>query len=496
MTQQRRSLWRHPDFLKLWAAETVSQVGTQVTQLALPLAAIVVLQATAFEVALLGTIAFLPFILLGLPAGVWVDRLRRRPILIAGDLGRAAMLASIPLAYAAGVLTIWQLYVVAFVVGCFTVFFDVAYQSYLPSLVDREDLVDGNAKLELSRSGAALVGPSIAGVLIEWLKAPVAILIDAISYVGSALFIFLIRKHEPAPVHPDVQAGGERPGMRQDIAEGLRYVGGHRQLRLIAVCTATSNLFSSVVFAIALVYFVRDLGLSAGVIGVIFAIGNLGFLTAAVVATRTERWMGLGRAIIVGNALGTLGIFLIPLATPATAVPLLVVEGLLVGFGTVVYNVNQVSYRQAITPERMQGRMNATMRFIVWGTMPIGSLLGGALGTAIGLLPTIWIGAIGGLLSMIPVLLRPIRTLRTIPSSPEEYAAHEVEFAAAGTGGAAAGTGGAGAAADAAASGDVAAPGLAGDGMVGGIGPVISTEASVEIEERVEIAERAEREEA
>ena len=455
MTQQRRSLWRHPDFLKLWTAESVSQVGTQVTQLALPLAAIVVLDATPFEVALLGTVEFLPFILLGLPAGVWVDRLRRRPILIAGDLGRAAMLASIPVAYVAGVLTIWQLYVVGFTVGCFTVFFDVAYQSYLPSLVDREDLVEGNAKLELSRSGAALLGPSIAGVLIEWLKAPLAILVDAVSYVGSAFFIFLIRKHEPVPVHPDVEAGGERPSMRQDIAEGIRYVGGHRQLRLIALCTATSNLFSNVVFAIALVYFVRELGLSAGVIGVIFAVGNIGFLSAAVVATRTERWLGLGHAIIVGNALGTLGMFLIPLATPATAVPLLVLQGLVVGFGVVVYNVNQVSYRQAITPQRMQGRMNATMRFIVWGTIPVGSLLGGALGTTIGLLPTIWIGAIGGLLSMIPVLLRPIRTLRTIPASPEEYDEHEAAR------------------------------------LAGGIGPVVASEASVEIEERVEIAERA-----
>ena len=317
MAETRRSLWRHPDFLKLWTAETVSQVGTQVTQLALPLAAIVVLVATPFEIALLGTVAFLPFILLGLPAGVWVDRLRRRPILIAGDLGRAVLLASIPLAYVAGVLTIWQLYVVAFLVGCLTVFFDVAYQSYLPSLVDRGDLVDGNAKLELSRSGAALVGPSIGGILVEWLTAPVAILVDAISYVGSALFIFLIRRHEPEPVHPDVAAGGERPSMRRDIAEGLRYVGGHRQLRLIAISTGTTNFFGQLVYALLLVYAVRDLGLSAGVIGVVFAIGNLGFLAAAVTATRIQRRIGLGPAIVLGGAVSTIAVFLVPLATPA-----------------------------------------------------------------------------------------------------------------------------------------------------------------------------------
>jgi MFS family permease len=459
VTEQRRSLWRHPDFLRLWTAETVSQVGTQVTQLALPLVAIVVLVATPFEVALLGTVAFLPFILLGLPAGVWVDRLRRRPILIAGDLGRAVLLASIPVAFVLGVLTIWQLYVVAFLVGSLTVFFDVAYQSYLPSLVEREDLVDGNAKLEISRSGAALVGPSLGGILVEWLTAPVAILVDSVSYVGSALFIFLIRRHEPEPVHPDVEAGGERPSMRSDIAQGIRYVAGHRQLRLIALSTGTSNFFNQLVFALLLVYAVRELGMSAGVIGVVFAIGNLGFLAAAVTATRLQRRMGLGPAIILGGAVSTVAVFLVPLATPATAAPLLIVEGVLAGFGMVVYNVNQVSFRQAITPERMQGRMNATMRFIVWGTIPIGSIIGGALGTTIGILPTIWIGAIGGLLGMVPLLLQPVRSLRALPASPEEYDASEAAQRA------------------------------------GGIGPVVSTESAVEIEERAEIVERAEHKE-
>ena len=460
MTEQRPTLWRHPDFLRLWTAESISQVGTQVTQLALPLAAIVVLEATPFEVALLGTVAFLPFILLGLPAGVWVDRLRRRPILIAGDVGRAVALATIPVAFVLGVLTIWQLYVVAFVVGCLTVFFDIAYQSYLPSLVDREDLVEGNAKLEISRSGAALVGPSLAGILIEVLKAPLAILVDFLSYLGSAIFVFLIRRHEPEPVHPDVAAGGERPGMRQDIAQGLRYVAGHRYLRWIAISTAVSNLFSNILFAILLVYIVRELGLAAGVIGVIFAIGNIGFLTGAVLATRLERWIGLGAAIIMGAVISSLGLLLIPLATAQTAFVLLVASGLLVGFGVVVYNVNQVSFRQAITPERMQGRMNATMRFIVWGTIPIGSLVGGALGTTIGLLPTIWIGAIGGLLAILPLVLSPVRTLRSMPASPEEYASREDARTA------------------------------------GGTGPIVPSEAAVEIEERAEIAERAEHRES
>jgi len=192
-------LWRHPDFIKLWSAETVSQFGTQITLLALPLAAIDVLHASAFKVAALTTVEFLPFLLVSLPAGVWVDRLPRRPILIVGDLARAALLASIPIAYAFDALTIWQLYGVAFCFGIATVFFDVAYQSYLPSLVERTQLVDGNAKLEISRSAAQLGGPGVAGLLVDWLKAPVAILFDAVSFLGSALFIFRIRKEEGSP---------------------------------------------------------------------------------------------------------------------------------------------------------------------------------------------------------------------------------------------------------------------------------------------------------
>src|SRR5438309_4311121 len=198
-TERPRSLWRHRDFMRLWTGETISQLGTQVTLLALPLTAIVILRANAFQVGLLSTLEFLPFILVGLPAGVWVDRLRRRPILIAGDILRFLTLGSIPLAYKLGALHIVQLYVVAFLTGIGTVFFDVAYQSYLPSLVDRDQIVDGNSKLEISRSGAQLAGPGLAGALIQLLKAPVAILVDALSYVDSAVFVFSIRGGEPPP---------------------------------------------------------------------------------------------------------------------------------------------------------------------------------------------------------------------------------------------------------------------------------------------------------
>jgi MFS family permease len=193
------SLLRHPDFVRLWTGQTISQLGSQVSALAIPFVAIDVLGASTFAVALLGVIDFLPFLLIGLPAGVWVDRLRRRPVMIVGDLGRAVALATIPLAFVAGVLSIVQLYVVGFTVGVLTVFFDVAYQSYLPSLVARDQLQEGNAKLEMSRAGAQVVGPGLAGILIGALRAPLAVVVDAISFLASALFLLLIRRAEPSP---------------------------------------------------------------------------------------------------------------------------------------------------------------------------------------------------------------------------------------------------------------------------------------------------------
>ena len=215
MTQPTRSLLRHADFLKLWTAETISQFGTQVSLLAIPLVAVTLLEATPFEVAMLGTIEFLPFILFSLPAGAWVDRLRRRPILIAGDIGRALLLASIPVAYALDVLTIWQLYVVGFVAGTLTVFFDVAYQSYLPSLVDRDQLIEGNSKMEVTRTIAQTAGPALSGGLIGVLTAPIAILVDSISYGVSAFFVFLIRRQEPTPDRHVDEHGAGPPGVAQ-----------------------------------------------------------------------------------------------------------------------------------------------------------------------------------------------------------------------------------------------------------------------------------------
>ncbi|MBI2764031.1 MAG: MFS transporter [Chloroflexi bacterium] len=409
-----RSLLRHPDFLKLWTAETVSQFGSQITGLALPLVAATILQVSPFEFGLLGTIEFLPFIFLSLPAGVWVDRLPRRPILIIGDIGRAIALVSIPIAYAFGGLTIYQLYVVGFVTGCLTVFFDVAYQSYLPSIVDREQLVDGNSKLEISRSASQILGPGSAGILIGLVRAPFAILLDALSFLFSATFVFLIRRAEP-PIVPHDHATGPRPSMRSEIAGGLRYVTGHQWLRSIAATTGTSNFFGNISGAILILFLVRDRGLTAEFIGFAFSIGSLGVLLAALTTGRLTGRFGVGRMLVATSIGFSLSGLFIAAAPDDLVFGALALSTFLAGYSGVAWNINQVSLRQAITPQRMQGKMNATMRFIVWGTMPIGSIIGGLLGQTIGLHATIWVGAIGGLIAFIPVAVSPVRDIVTMP---------------------------------------------------------------------------------
>jgi MFS family permease len=412
----RGGLWRHADFLKLWSAETISQFGTQVSQLALPFVAIVVLDASTFAVAALGTVEFLPFLLFTLPAGVWVDRLPRRAILIVADYGRAALLFTVPFAYALDALTMGQLYVVGFLVGTFTVFFDVSYQSYLPALVDRERIIEGNSKLEVSRTTAQITGPGISGGLIGLITAPYAVLVDAISFLGSGAFLTAIRKHELKPVPT-----GDRPRMRTELVEGLRYVIHHPLLRPQAMCTGTSNFFSNVTFSIFLVYAVRVLDLSAAEVGLIFTIGGLGGLLAAFSSQRITSRFGVGRTTIAMGLMWGSATFLVPLAPEDFPHPFLVAFGLISSFAIVVYNITQLSLRQAITPERIQGRMNSVMRFLVWGTIPLGSLVGGALASTIGLRETLFVGAAGGMLSVLPIIFsRAQRTLREIPEAEPE----------------------------------------------------------------------------
>ncbi|HEX2039113.1 MAG TPA: MFS transporter [Acidimicrobiales bacterium] len=411
------TLRRNRDFGRLWAGQSISQLGSQVTVLALPLVAIRILHAGPLEVGALAACETAPFLLVGLPAGVWVDRWRRQPILVVADVARAAALATVPLAYALDVLSMWQLYVVAVVTGVFTVFFDVAYQSYLPALVPRERLVEGNAKLELSRSMSQVAGPGVAGVLVELLRSPYAVAADSVSFAVSALFVARIRTREAA-----MPASDAREPMRRSIGAGLRYVLRHPVLKRIAACTAMFNLFSAIGMAVFLLYAVDRLGISPAVIGLVFSLGSLGFVLGAALSARLGRVLGVGPALLLAAGVGGAGFLLVPLAPADTAVPFFVVAMFLEMMGMPIYNVLQVSLRQAVTPTRLQGRMNATMRFVVWGVMPLGSLVGGVLGRAFGLRAALWVSGIGTTLSVLPLLGRTMLSLRTIPADGDAAA--------------------------------------------------------------------------
>ena len=412
----RPSLWRHGDFRKLWTAATVSVLGSQVTLIAVPYIALTMLHASVFQVSLLAAVEMLPFLLLTLPAGAWLDRVRRRPVLIAADFGRGAVLLSIPVAYVAGVMSIWQLFIVAFVTGTFSAFFDVADQSFLPALIDREDLVDGNARLQVSYSVAQIGGPTLAGNLIQIVAAPLAIVADALSFFISGGLIGLIRKREDKPDRM-LDAAGRPTSLRAEISSGLRYVLGNRYLRSIAGCTGTSNLFGAALFGVFPVLIWRELNLPPAFYGTVIGLASFGFLAGAALSSRLPRRLGLGPTIVVSAALSSPAFLLLTL-TPARlewAAVTLFAGWSVLGFTQVVYNVAQISLRQSITPLAMQSRMNATMRFIVWGTIPIGSLMGGLLATLLPVRVALVIVALGSFASVPWVLFSPLRSLREMP---------------------------------------------------------------------------------
>ena len=409
------SLWHHPDFRRLWIGETVSQFGSMISLIALPLVAILVIEATTFEVGLLATFESLAFLVVGLPAGAWVDRMRFRNVLIVNDVLRAVAMGSIPVAAWLDVLTMIQLYVVALVVGVCTVFFDVAYQSYLPELVDRTELVEGNAKLQASESVSQIAAPSLAGGLIQVFTAPYAIVVDAVSFVWSAIWVASIEKRVPKPERkPDRHLGRE-------IREGLRFVLGNRLLRSIAMCTGSSNLFNSIGFAVYMVLLARHLHLSPGVIGLITSTTAIGGLIGSLVASRIADLLGQGPTIWVSVLVSAPAGFVVPFVHRDWSLGLLAVAQMLFWATVVVYNITQVSFRQGLTPPELLGRMNATMRFMVWGTMPLGAFIGGILGSTIGVRETLLVAAIGMSFAWLPVFLSPLRTMRELPTYVEPF---------------------------------------------------------------------------
>jgi MFS family permease len=410
---QRPGLWRHLDFRRLWIGETVSQFGTMISQLALPLVAILVVHATTLEVGLLEAFQTVPFLLVGLPAGAWVERMRFRSVLIVNDLIRAAALGSIPLAKLLGVLTIGQLFGVALITGVGTVFFDVAYQSYLPQLVGREQLVAGNSRLQASESVSQIAGPSAAGLLIQALTAPYAVLADALSFVWSAGWVTAIQSRPPPPARKADRHLG------REIREGLRFVLGSPLLRAIAMCTGSSNLFSGITNAVFYVLLARQLHIAPGIIGLITSAAAVGGLAGALGATRFAARFGQGPAIWISMVASAPFLFVAPFVQRNWTLGLLAVAEVGFGVGVVLYNITQVSFRQGLCPPELLGRMNATMRFLVWGTLPLGGVIGGALGTLIGVRATLLVAAIGGALAFLPVFLSPLRRMRELPSYSE-----------------------------------------------------------------------------
>ncbi len=416
-------LWRHHDFRQLWAAETVSQVGTQVTLVALPLLAVTLLDATPFQMGVLTALETLAFLLVGLPAGAWVDRWRRRRVLVTADLVRAVAIGSVPVAHAWDALSLGQLYVVALVAGTATVFFDVGYQSYLPALVDRGQIVDGNAKLEASRAVAQVAGPGITGALVRVLGAPVLIAADAVSFLVSAAFIGRIRTPDVVP-----DRAARRP-LRAEIAEGLSFVLRHPLLRRMVACTGLANLAGAATGALLVLYAIRELGLSESVVGLVFSVGAVGGIVGAVSAARLSRVLGEGRTIPLAALTFAGAAAAVPLASVGAPVPVLLGGWFVESLAVTVYNVTQVSFRQRLCPPRLLGRMNASVRFVVFGTMPVGGFLGGVLGTWLGLVPALWCAVVVAGLAAVPVVCSPLLGMRELP---DEWDAGRVPVAAGG----------------------------------------------------------------
>jgi MFS family permease len=391
--------------MRLWVGQTVSEAGSQVSHLAVPTVAILLLHAAPFQIGLLTALEFLPFPALGLIVGVYADRLRRRPLMIASDIGRMVALVTIPIAFSLGILRLEQLYLVGVVVGVFNVFFGISYQSCLPSLIDRADLVEGNTKLGVSSYTAQLAGPAIAGVAIQAFGAARSIYLDAVSFLLSAISLWLIRKPEPVP-SPGSASG--RISFWQEMGEGIQVVTGNPTLWKIAGCSATSNLGNNIAFAVQLIFIYRFLHLAPALVGLVFAAGAIGGLLGAIASRSIVARLGVGVTLLLSIVSGGL-LMAIVLAGRTNAPVFLSILFFLQFLLGAPYNITQSSLRQAITPGRVQGRMNATMRTIVLGTIPIGSLTGGILAGFVGVVPTI---VLGGCISMLAsgwILAGPIR---------------------------------------------------------------------------------------
>ncbi len=405
-------LWKHRDFKRLWFSDTVSQFGNAFSQFALPIIARRTFNATSLELGLLFAVAFAPYPALGLFVGVWADRWRRRRIMIACNIGRMLTLGSIPLAYAVGAFSLGQIFIAALLNGILSVFFDIAYQAYLPVLVERKDLIEGNQKLQISASAAQVVGPGIAGYVFQAVGGALTVAFDAFGYLGSWLSLSSIEKREEKK---ERSFGDPPPDFFGEMREGIRTITDSPILKRIAGSTATSNLGTNMLGPAFLIFLLDYLNFSYFEIGLLGTVGAIGFAAGALLTSKITRKLGVGVSLAVSIGSGFLA-----LANPLAlyGYPFLVLSSVafLAGVMGPLYNINQVSLRQAITPNRVQGRMNATMRTIIWGTIPVGSIIGGLLGGTIGIVDTLYVGALVSGLAVLWIVLGPVVRIKVQPT--------------------------------------------------------------------------------
>jgi MFS family permease len=407
--QGQNTVLRDTEFLKLWVGETISEFGSQITVLALPLAAIIVLDAGPAELGILNALKFLPFVLVALPAGVLLDRTRRRPVLAVANLGSAIVIGSVPIAAALGVHAIEHLYAVAFFAGLFAVLLHVGNSSYVPTLVRRSNLIDANSKLTASASAASVGGPGIGGLLIQFASAPGALLLDALSFVFAAIGVLSIRRPEPSPT------ALQRASVVSEVRDGLRYVLANRYLRALCAEAATYNAFSTATMTVFLLYATDSLGIAPGILGLMFSTGGAGAVIGALVAARLDRRYGFGRTIVTTMFLGTWPFLLLPFASSPgiESVLLLAAVFAATSCAIAISNVLITSLRQTVTPDALLGRMTASYRFISWGAIPLGGLLGGSLGGTLGIREALLIGVVGIAVAPLWIVASPILKLRT-----------------------------------------------------------------------------------
>lgn len=414
----KQSILKQRGFLALWIGQSVSAVGSQISGLAMPVIAVTFLAATELEMGFLNAAGTSAFLVVGLLAGAWVDRWIKRRVMLIADLVRMLAIATIPILWLQDTLTIYHLIFVAIIMSVASVFFDVAYQSYIPILLPKEYIGVANSRLETTAQISGIAGPSIVGWLLTLLKAPLILIVDAISFFVSAVALFLIKDREvPKPK-------ADRRPLRKEIAEGLNFVWNQKLIRAISFTTSTSNLFGTIVGTMFALYFFKEenLGFNTASFGLLASAGSVGGLIGATVTPKLIKYFGEGRLVVISAVCSGCVQLLVPLSwyvQREVSLVLLGAQFFLTSFFALTYNITQVTARQRICPEHLLGRMNASIRFMVWGSMPIGALISGLLGTAIGVLPTIWVGAVLAVFSASFVFFSPLRTMREMPQRAE-----------------------------------------------------------------------------